>query len=236
MRQDPEVWIPAPCPGFPLCPGEEEELEKLQTGFVGHKTPTTPTKKNEKNTKKYKTQNDQKNRKTQNTAKDNTKNKPKYRGKGKVNSRHATFSLLLTNMRGYKSKENSLKKILKKKAPSMVLVNESQLAGNMEVNIKAYTTWTRNRTERGGGGIATAVHQQFSATAVGVREGDKEDEYLITRVEAFEPAVNVINNYGEQRNTPKEEIEKKWSRLRKEMEEIRIKWEFCVLGGDLNKL
>ena len=85
----------------------------------------------------------------------------------------------------------------------MLLINETQMAGKMEVNIKAYTTWTRNRTEKGGGGIASAVHQQFSATSVGVGEGENEDEYLITRVEAFNPALNVIICYGEQRNTPK---------------------------------
>ena len=45
MRQDPEVWIPAPCSGFPLCPGREEEIRKLKNGFVGHKTPTAQTKK-----------------------------------------------------------------------------------------------------------------------------------------------------------------------------------------------
>jgi hypothetical protein len=69
-----------------------------------------------------------------------------------------------------------------------------------------------------------------------VGEGEHDDEYLITRVEAFEPALNVINSYGEQRSTPKDEVEDKWSRLRKHMEEIRVKGEFCALGGDLNKL
>ena len=112
-------------------------------------------------------------------------------------------------MRGYKSKESRLKKILKKKTPSMAILNETQLVGKMEVNLPAYTTWSRNRTDKGGGGIATAVHQQYSATAVGIGEGEHEDDYLITRIEAFEPALNVINNFGEQRGTQKEEVEKK---------------------------
>ena len=99
----------------------------------------------------------------------------------------------------------------------MVILNETQLVGKMQVKLKAYTTWNRNRTEKGGGGIATAVHQQFSDTAVGVGEGEHDDEYLITRVEAFEPALNVINSYGEQRSTPKDGVEDKWSRLRKHM-------------------
>ena len=89
---------------------------------------------------------------------------------------------MLSNLRGYKSKENSLKKIVKKKRPSILLLNETQLLGKMEVNLKAYTTWNRNRTEKGGGGIATAVHQKYSETAVGVGEGEDKDKNLITRI------------------------------------------------------
>ena len=54
----------------------------------------------------------------------------------------------------------------------MAILNETQLVGNMKVNLPAYTTWSRNRTDKGGGGIATAVHQQYSATAVGIGEGE----------------------------------------------------------------
>ena len=127
MRQNSEVWIPALCQGFPLCPGGEEELGTPQIGVVGHRTPTTQPKSTEY--KKYK----------------------KYRGKGKTNSRNSNFSIMLSNMRGFKSKEYSLKKILRKKRPSVLLANETQLSGKMEVNLKAYTTWTRNRSEKGGG-------------------------------------------------------------------------------------
>ena len=67
-------------------------------------------------------------------------------------------------------------------------------------------------------------------------EGEKEDEFLITRVEVFLPALNVVNCYGEQRNTNREDMEDKWRRLRKEMDEIRLRGKFCILAGDLNKL
>ena len=59
---------------------------------------------------------------------------------------------------------------------------------------------------------------------------------MITRMECFSPALNVINIYGEQRKTNKEEVEGKWSRLLKDMEAIRARKEFCWLGGDMNKL
>ena len=128
----------------------------------------------------------QKNSKIQNTKK-------KYRGKGRVNRRNNNFSVLLTNLRGYKGKAISLKKIIKKVKPSVVLMNETQLVGNMKVNIDHYDSWNKNRTKKGGGGIATAVSQLFSDCTVGVGEGENEDEYLVTRIEAFTPALNIIN-------------------------------------------
>ena len=104
------------------------------------------------------------------------------------------------------------------------------------MNIKPYTWWSKNRDGKGGGGIATGVSQELKDFAVGVGEGQKDDEYLITRLESFSPALNVVNCYGEQRKTSIEEVEEKWKRMLKDMEEIRAKGEYCVLTGDLNKL
>ena len=76
--------------------------------------------------------------------------KKMYRGRGKQNRKCALFTILLTNLRGFKSKETSLKKIVRQTRPSMVLINESQLIGNMQVNIPNYVSWTRSRTVKGG--------------------------------------------------------------------------------------
>ena len=115
-------------------------------------------------------------------------------------------------------------------------MNETQLIGNMKVNIPQYVCWTRSRAEQGGGGIATAVRQEYSERTVGAGEGEKEDGYLITRIEAFSPALNIVNIYGEQRKTKREEVEGKLARLRNELETIRRRGESCLYTGDLNKL
>ena len=94
-----------------------------------------------------------------------------------------------------------------------MLLNETLLTGKMKISLSPYSCWYKNRTEKGGGGVATAVSQQYKDSAVGAGEGQGEDEYLITRMECFSPAPNVINIYGEQRKTNKEEVERKWSRL-----------------------
>ena len=72
--------------------------------------------------------------------------------------------------------------------------------------------------------------------ATGVGEGKNGDEYLITKIGTFHPALNIISCYGEQRKTNIEDVEAKCRSLHKEMENIRARNEFCLLDGDLNKL
>ena len=155
-----------------------------------------------------------------------------------MNARKNEFTIMLVNLRGYRSKETSLKNILKKVRPSLCALNETLLSGNIKVSLPPYTSWNKNRKEKGGGGIAiaTAVSAEYSDSSVGAGEGGGDDEYLITRVECFKPALSIINCYGEQRKVSKEVIEEKWGKMRAEMEAIRARGEFCCVFGDLNKL
>ena len=143
---------------------------------------------------------------------------------------------MLTNLRGFRSKKTSLKNLVRREKPAIILMNETQLVGKMRVKLDQYTCWTKNRTVQKGGGIATAVSRQYSNMTVAAGEGREGDEYMITRLESFTPALNVINCYGEQRKCKKEEVEEKWARLKKEMLEIEARQENCILAGDLNKL
>ena len=156
-------------------------------------------------------------------------------GAGKKKSADEDFSIFFQNIRGLNSKTYSLRKLLKRLKPSVVALNETQLAGNAKINITPYTWWTKNRNKKGGG-VATGVAQELKDKAIGAGEGINKDEYIITRIDAFSPALNIVNCYGEQRSTKVEEVEEKWSRLVKELESIRSRGEYCVLLGDLNKL
>ena len=73
----------------------------------------------------------------------------------------------MVNMRGFKSKETSLKKMIKKVKPSAVVMNETLLSGRAKVSVSPYTCWTRNRKETGGGGIATAVAPHLKDFTIG---------------------------------------------------------------------
>ena len=107
----------------------------------------------------------------------------------------------------------------------------------MKISLEpSYISWSKNRTGQAGGGVATAVARAYMDKTGGAGEGSEDDEYLITRIATFKPALNVINYYGEQRKTSKQEVEEKWQRLCKDLENIRARNEFCCLVGDMNKL
>ena len=136
------------------------------------------------------------------------------------------FTIFFQNIRGVKSKEYSLKKLIKRIEPDVVALNETQLCGNTKVDIKPYTWWMKNRSKKGGG-VATGVAQQYKDKAIGAGEGSEKDEYLITRVDDFSPALNIVNCYGEQRSNKMEVIEEKWTRIVNDLEEIRNRGEYC---------
>ena len=143
--------------------------------------------------------------------------------------------MLLSNIRGLRSKEGSLKKIMRKVRPSMMLINETLLRGRMKPQLEPFVCWNKNRQGKGGGGVVTAVAQEFRDSTMGLGEGEEDDEVLVTRVGKFHPALTVINCYGEQKSTKVEVVEEKWRRLVKEMEAAKARGEFCLVGGDLNK-
>ena len=86
------------------------------------------------------------------------------------------------------------------------------------------------------GGIATAVQNNDAMYALKVKEGDKDDEFLITRHSQFVVPINIINIYGEQEGrTSKEDIRDRWGRIMNEVVKIEAKEEFLLIFGDLNK-
>ena len=52
-------------------------------------------------------------------------------------------------------------------------------------------------------------------------EGKEEDEYMVTRLDCYNPPLTIVNNYGEQEKVGKEEQEARWGRLRKELGDAR---------------
>ena len=112
---------------------EEEKAEEEKNTVQKN----TKTQKNTKkgNTKKCNVENTvPEKRKTKKNHK--RKKKKKYRGGGGRKKRKDEFSVFLVNLRGFRSKKESLVEIIKKEKPNVIVMNETQLVGNMKVELQ----------------------------------------------------------------------------------------------------
>ena len=87
------------------------------------------------------------------------------------------------NLRGLDFKRASLQSIISSLNPNVVTLNETQYHGNKKIQLVGYESYCRNRTNKGGGGIATAVNEAEAVYALKVHEGVGDDEIVITRHE-----------------------------------------------------
>ena len=69
-----------------------------------------------------------------------------------------------------------------------------------------------------------------------VAEGTDEDEYIITRIDKTIPAVNIVNIYGTQESrSTKDDIDKSWYNLMKDIKDIEGRKEAVIILGDMNR-
>ena len=69
-----------------------------------------------------------------------------------------------------------------------------------------------------------------------VKEGEDDDEYLITRLDHVHPALNIVNVYGGQESRmSRQEVLESWGRLKVDLNAIKARNENCLILGDLNR-
>ena len=145
------------------------------------------------------------------------------------------WNILLTNIRGYQSKALSLNSIVNTVKPSVVVVNETMCVNNQRVEIPGFTSFTANRVNGLGGGIATCVNDKESMHTLKVFNESKEFELMVTRHSQFKTPINIINIYGAiESRSCKEEIKKRWELILEQINLIEAKGELLVIIGDLN--
>ena len=118
----------------------------------------------------------------------------------------------------------------------MVLLNEHGVTNKNKVNIDGYVTFSKNRENRIMGGVSISVKKDEAQHVIKVKEGEKDDEFIIVRNEKFKPAFNVMTIYGEQETrSSKDKILEKWGKILDEINSVLCKGESLIIMGDLNK-
>ena len=87
------------------------------------------------------------------------------------------------------------------------------------------------------GGVSTSYQNYLRQHVVKVSSNSEGDEYLVTRLENVEPALNIVNIYGqiEGRAGGKENLLESWGRILKELSMIEARGEGVLILGDLNR-
>ena len=85
------------------------------------------------------------------------------------------------------------------------------------------------------GGIATAIKNDEFIHALKVKEGETDNEFLITRHGQFVAPINILNIYGQQEGTSnKDDIYRRWESIMTEVTRIEAKGEWLIMLGDFN--
>ena len=71
--------------------------------------------------------------------------------------------MLSANIRGFRSKEASLSKLLKTECPSICAYNETLMTGRNKVEHDYYMSFSKNRKGNKGGGVSTSVRKELES-------------------------------------------------------------------------
>ena len=146
-----------------------------------------------------------------------------------------SWKIYHVNIRGFQSKVTSFENIVQSLKPSVITFNETQLKNKNGVKLKGYTSFSTNRVNKDGGGVATSVVNSERAHFLKVFESEKDNDLIITRHGQFQVPINIINIYGqvESRST-KDQTSERWNDILEQVSKIEAKGEFVILIGDFN--
>lgn len=124
----------------------------------------------------------------------------------KINNNCRTVRFLHTNMRGFASKSEILRKIMINNQCDIAFINETHCNDDKPPRIKGYNVYYRNRVAKRMGGVAIAVHENIDHGAVRIEAGEGDNEFLAVKIETFNPPLVAIAMYGQQENQHSEEV------------------------------
>ena len=138
---------------------------------------------------------------------------------------------MYSNIRGYRSKRNSLIQILEEVKPDIVLLIETNLKGNTTTNVPGYKAVCRNRKNFDGGGLAILVNNSIKQNIFIHKIEDNNMKYIWIRLgqDTAQPIY-----YGKQENENKEVINDEIFNLSTEIKRAKINTDKILVIGDLN--
>jgi len=157
-----------------------------------------------------------------------------HRGK-RNNNRHKIdkLKILTINIRGIKSKTNTLENTLLTHGTHIAGITETHLSKGEKINIKGYKWVGKERKDKQGGGIGFLIRNDIAnLTETTEPNPNHSTETLWLKLKTRNP-MHIGITYGKQENTQVEEIEEQFNELTTQINQLKTKGE-VILMGDFN--
>ena len=144
------------------------------------------------------------------------------------------LSIISVNCRGFTSKRSSIMHALDACMPDVAFFQETYLQNKKQPRIKGYTTVMKNRSVGAGGGVLTLIDKRLVTKSCVTALGDDESEFITIRLDLVNPAITLINYYGNiERNV--EETSRSWDKILIEMAKAKARGDQVIIFGDFNR-
>ena len=145
------------------------------------------------------------------------------------------MKIMMVNVRGFKSKEISIREIIKEEQPTIVMFMETLCQENEEPMIEGYATKSMKKRSDEWGGILFAIKEELQNNVQVKCEMDSIAEMMFIQVICGRSTMTIGLIYAPQENqVTKEEIDKMYKDIEKEIIEARNNNHLVIIAGDLN--
>ena len=147
-----------------------------------------------------------------------------------------TFVVMTDNVRGIKSKLNSLNDILESEKPAMIALTETKLMEEDVIHFEGYITWRVDRKKGNeGGGVLIAFKDDFKHVMNVVREENENMEMLWVKLDngVTKARIGIVYMPQEDSKTVGE-IKEIYKKIEQELEVAAALNEKIILMGDFN--
>ena len=158
----------------------------------------------------------------------------KVRRGQKIRNKLSQFNVLYNNLRGYKSKVQSIRRIIEEKDPTILALAETKLCEGEDVKIEGYEIERVDRKEDGGG-VLIAYKTCIKNIMSIVKEERENCEILWMKVDNGKTKIKIAVVYMPQENEIKiADLKKIYKQIEEEIMTAQEKKESVLIMGDFN--
>ena len=160
------------------------------------------------------------------------KRKKTWRGQRNKNSMQK-FVVMLNNVRGAKSKQDAIKRIMQEHSPVMLALVETKLRDGEPFEIEGYNIIRVDRRGEGGG-VLIGYKNKLNNMVTVVRKEREDCEIVWVKLDNKKVRARIGVVYMPQENVPLRIIKRIYDTIMEEIEEAIQQGEKLILLGDLN--